>query len=208
MKTNSIAALIVSLLFSTSLLLAQPAPQNSAPNQPGKPTQRPPNQQPSNQQPSNQQPSAKQPSAKQPSTKQPSTKQPSTKQPSTKQPSPDSLASRVPPNRRLRQQPPTPRPRPRPWQPGATIAPLNFASGPNDPLVPGPNPRLISTIISGGTGANGQNGETNDPVVLRMDIRLRPIPRSRPRPRKHHRKTLSPSPSSSLPTIPSSPQAP
>jgi len=54
---------------------------------------------------------------------------------------------------------------PVPGSPELTIAPLNFASGPNDPLVPGPNPRLISTIISGGTGANGQNGETNDPVV-------------------------------------------
>lgn len=47
------------------------------------------------------------------------------------------------------------------------IAPLNFApgSGTNDNLVTGPNPRLISNVISGGTGANGQNGETNDAVA-------------------------------------------
>ena len=41
----------------------------------------------------------------------------------------------------------------------------NFARGTIDGLVPGPNPRTISNVISGGTGANGQNGETNDPVA-------------------------------------------
>jgi peroxidase len=35
----------------------------------------------------------------------------------------------------------------------------------NDPLASGPNPRLISNIIAGGTGANGQNAETTDPVA-------------------------------------------
>jgi hypothetical protein len=42
---------------------------------------------------------------------------------------------------------------------------LNFAPGNNDKLVAGPNPRTISNVIAGGTGANGQNGQTTDPVV-------------------------------------------
>jgi peroxidase len=45
------------------------------------------------------------------------------------------------------------------------LAPLNFARGTNDGLVNGPNPRTISNVIAGGTGANGQNGQTTDPVA-------------------------------------------
>jgi hypothetical protein len=51
---------------------------------------------------------------------------------------------------------------PVPGSPEIALAPPNFAPGPNDPLIAGPNPRLISNVIAGGTGANGQNGETND----------------------------------------------
>src|SRR5207249_1173995 len=43
------------------------------------------------------------------------------------------------------------------------LAPLNFGSGAKDNLVQGPNPRTISNVISGGTGAQGQNGATTDP---------------------------------------------
>ena len=52
--------------------------------------------------------------------------------------------------------------------PGAAeiaLAPLYFAPGTSDGLVSGPNPRTISNVIAGGTGALGQNGETNDPVA-------------------------------------------
>jgi peroxidase len=42
------------------------------------------------------------------------------------------------------------------------IAPLNFAPGTKDGLVPAPNPRTISNVIAGGIGANGQNGQTDD----------------------------------------------
>lgn len=45
------------------------------------------------------------------------------------------------------------------------IAPLSFAPGTRDGLVNGPNPRVISNVISGGTDANGDNGGTNDPVL-------------------------------------------
>src|ERR1700722_2165649 len=45
------------------------------------------------------------------------------------------------------------------------LAPLNFAPRPKDGLVNGPNPRTISNAIAGGTGANGQNGQTTDPVA-------------------------------------------
>ena len=45
------------------------------------------------------------------------------------------------------------------------LAPLNFAPHTRDGLVSGPNPRTISNLIAGGTGANGQNGETTDPVA-------------------------------------------
>jgi peroxidase len=52
--------------------------------------------------------------------------------------------------------------------PGAAeiaLTPLNFAPGTNDGLVAGPNPRTISNVIAGGTGANGQNAETDDPTA-------------------------------------------
>jgi peroxidase len=45
------------------------------------------------------------------------------------------------------------------------LAPLNFAPGTQDGLVDAPNARMISNLIAGGTGANGQNGQTDDPVV-------------------------------------------
>ena len=45
------------------------------------------------------------------------------------------------------------------------IAPLNFASGTDDDMVDGPNARTISNVISGGTGAQGQNGQTADPAA-------------------------------------------
>ncbi len=52
-----------------------------------------------------------------------------------------------------------------PGSPEIALAPLNFAAGANDPLVNGPNPRLISNVIAGGTGAHGQNAGTTDPVI-------------------------------------------
>jgi peroxidase len=52
-----------------------------------------------------------------------------------------------------------------PGTPELRLAPLNFAPGTNDGLVDGPNPRLISNVIAGGTGANGQNAQTADPAV-------------------------------------------
>jgi len=52
-----------------------------------------------------------------------------------------------------------------PGSPELAIAPLNFVRGTNDGLVPAPNPRTISNVIAGGTGANGQNAETDDPVA-------------------------------------------
>ena len=54
---------------------------------------------------------------------------------------------------------------PVPGSPELAFAPLNFAHGTTDGLVDGPNPRTISNVIAGGTGANGQNGQTNDPVA-------------------------------------------
>src|SRR6202047_4354225 len=52
-----------------------------------------------------------------------------------------------------------------PGSPEIALAPLNFAPGNDDGLVNGPNPRTISNVISGGTGANGQNGQTTDPKL-------------------------------------------
>ncbi len=52
-----------------------------------------------------------------------------------------------------------------PGNPELAIAPLNFAPGTTDGLVDGPNPRTISNVISGGTGANGQNEQTTDPTA-------------------------------------------
>jgi peroxidase len=54
---------------------------------------------------------------------------------------------------------------PVPGSPELAIAPLNFAPGTNHGLVAGPNPRTLSNVIAGGTGANGQNGQTDDPVA-------------------------------------------
>ena len=54
---------------------------------------------------------------------------------------------------------------PVPGSPEIAIAPLNFAPGGHDGLVAGPNARLISNVICGGTGASGQDAETNDPVA-------------------------------------------
>jgi peroxidase len=54
---------------------------------------------------------------------------------------------------------------PVPGAPELALAPLNFASGTNDGLVNAPNARVISNVISGGTGANGQNAETTDPTL-------------------------------------------
>jgi peroxidase len=52
-----------------------------------------------------------------------------------------------------------------PGTPEVAIAPLNFAPGGGDGLVSGPNPRVISNVIAGGTGANGQTGDTADPIA-------------------------------------------
>jgi len=52
-----------------------------------------------------------------------------------------------------------------PGSPEIALAPLNFAPRTDNGLVAGPNPRTISNVISGGTGANGQNGATDDPAV-------------------------------------------
>jgi peroxidase len=52
-----------------------------------------------------------------------------------------------------------------PGSPELALAPLNFAPGTKDGLVQGPNARTISNVIAGGTGANGQNGQTTDPVA-------------------------------------------
>jgi hypothetical protein len=75
-----------------------------------------------------------------------------------------------------------------PGCPEIALAPLNFGPGPNDPLIAGPNPRLISNVIAGGTGANGQYSETNDSVAsawlyvfgqfVDHDIDLESTPRS------------------------------
>jgi peroxidase len=58
-----------------------------------------------------------------------------------------------------------PRLNPIPGSPELALAPLNFAPGTKNGLVAGPNPRTISNVIAGGTGANGQNSETEDPVA-------------------------------------------
>jgi heme peroxidase len=54
---------------------------------------------------------------------------------------------------------------PVPNTPELALAPLNFARGTKDGLVSGPNPRTISNVISGGTGASNQNGQTTDLVA-------------------------------------------
>jgi peroxidase len=52
-----------------------------------------------------------------------------------------------------------------PGAPEIALAALNFASGTSNGPVNGPNPRTISNVIAGGSGANGQNGQTTDPVA-------------------------------------------
>jgi peroxidase len=52
-----------------------------------------------------------------------------------------------------------------PGSPELKLAPLNFAPGTANGLISGPNPRTISNVISGGTSAQGQNGQTTDPVA-------------------------------------------
>lgn len=52
-----------------------------------------------------------------------------------------------------------------PGSPELNLAPLNFAPGTANGLINGANPRTISNIISGGTGAQGQDGQTTDPVA-------------------------------------------
>ncbi len=52
-----------------------------------------------------------------------------------------------------------------PGSPELALAPLNFAPGTGSGLINGPNPRMISDVISGGTGSDGQDGETDDPVA-------------------------------------------
>ncbi len=52
-----------------------------------------------------------------------------------------------------------------PGSPELSLAPLNFASGGANALVDGPNPRTISSVITGGTGAKGQDGQVADPAA-------------------------------------------
>ncbi|MEJ0006249.1 MAG: peroxidase family protein [Steroidobacteraceae bacterium] len=52
--------------------------------------------------------------------------------------------------------------------PGAAeinLAPLNFVRGTANGPVTGPNARLISNMIAGSTGANGQDSDSTDPVA-------------------------------------------
>ena len=44
------------------------------------------------------------------------------------------------------------------------LAPLDFAPHTRNGLITGPNPREISNVIAGGTGAKGQNADTEDPT--------------------------------------------
>ena len=50
---------------------------------------------------------------------------------------------------------------PTPGSPEIALAPINL--GPGNSTIDGPNARTISNIIAGGTGANGQNSESEDP---------------------------------------------
>ena len=54
---------------------------------------------------------------------------------------------------------------PVPGSPELALAPLTFAAGTRNGLIAGPNPRTISNLISGGTGADGQTGQTTDPTA-------------------------------------------
>lgn len=52
---------------------------------------------------------------------------------------------------------------PVPGSPELLIAPLRFRAGTGDGLVEGPNPRTVSNLIAGGTGAGGDDAQTTDP---------------------------------------------
>ncbi len=52
---------------------------------------------------------------------------------------------------------------PLPGTPQLLLAPLNFKPGTRNGLVDGPNPRTVSNLIAGGTGAGGDNAQTTDP---------------------------------------------
>jgi peroxidase len=52
-----------------------------------------------------------------------------------------------------------------PGTPELHLAPLHFARGTRDGLIDGPNPRVISNVIAGGTGAHGQNADSTDSVA-------------------------------------------
>ncbi len=52
-----------------------------------------------------------------------------------------------------------------PGNPELALTPLLFAPGTNDGLIAGPNPRTISNVIAGGSGAGGQDAQTTDPVL-------------------------------------------
>lgn len=49
-----------------------------------------------------------------------------------------------------------------PGSPELNLAPMNFARGTTNGLINGPNPRTISNVISGGTGAQGQTDQSTD----------------------------------------------
>jgi peroxidase len=51
---------------------------------------------------------------------------------------------------------------PVPGSPEVLLAPLNFKPGTRNGLVDGPNPRTVSNVIAGGTGANGEDAQTTD----------------------------------------------
>ena len=52
-----------------------------------------------------------------------------------------------------------------PNTPELNLTPLQFASGPDNPLIEGPDPRTISNFVAGGTGSGGHNAQTTDPVA-------------------------------------------
>lgn len=52
-----------------------------------------------------------------------------------------------------------------PGRPELALAPLRFAPGTARGVIDGPNARIISNVIAGGTGANGENAQTTDPVA-------------------------------------------
>jgi peroxidase len=52
-----------------------------------------------------------------------------------------------------------------PESPELNLAALNFAPGTKDGLISGPNARIISNVIAGGTGANGVDADSTDPTA-------------------------------------------